>query len=175
MGCYTVLLSGLVGPKGTVVAWEPSPANLSQLRPVVAAFPNVVVKPAALGDETGSALLQQGSDHLGASSRIVDHIEPGRAEPSRIEIVTGDHAVSSGHAPAPAVIKIDTEGFELQVLRGLRATASSSSHGLRGSSFGILRERRLPNAASEIERIFDRAGFGLRWTDSSHLIASRVG
>jgi hypothetical protein len=76
----------------------------------------------------------------------------------------------------PNVIKIETEGFELDVLLGLRQTLQEKS--LRTlcieMHFGLLQERGLSNAPSDIEKLLVSSGFSLVWPDASHVVATRI-
>lgn len=76
------------------------------------------------------------SDYVGDAQMVTDSIdEPGVGSPElspdhadgciRVDVTTGDTLVESGNVPSPDVIKIDVEGAELNVLRGLEDTLSS--------------------------------------------------
>ncbi len=118
-GIFSVLASKLVGPAGRVVAVEPHPESLEVLRENLVAnhCENVEVLNVAFSDATGPlalayevnfAVLARESD---PASEV--HVAQGMA---------GDEAVQ--HAPIPAAVKIDVEGHELAVLRGLKQTLS---------------------------------------------------
>lgn len=74
---------------------------------------------------------------------------------------------------APTAIKIDVEGFELNVLKGMSRTLNSES--LKAVflevHFQELAEMGLRDAPREIVRVLSNAGFSIRWTDSSHICA----
>ena len=176
VGLYSKLFSDLAGPAGHVVAWEPSPVNLCRLREAVSACGNVTVNPVALGEREGTVELHQGQDDLGASSRIFERHQRGRwPEAVSVQVVCGDRLVSSGTVSVPNVIKIDTEGFELDVLRGLSRTLQDPA--VRAVCvelhFGILHERQLPGAPADIEKLLVGSGFTVAWSDSSHIVATR--
>jgi len=175
VGLYAGKFSDIAGPSGKVFAYEPSPANLQRLNEAVASRANVIVVPLALGRRDGVAAFEQGSDRLGATSRIVDD---GKGDPGgRIEIrvASGDQLVSSGVVAIPNAIKIDTEGFELDVLLGLSRILNEDC--LRvvcvEVHFGLLEGRGLPDAPSDIERLLVSAGFRVDWPDASHIVATR--
>jgi len=175
VGLYSRRFSDIAGPSGRVFAYEPSPANLERLNEAVGPLANVTVVPVALGENEDVVIFEQGVDPLGATSRIVDKADRESERQVEIRLSSGDRLVSSGMVVSPNVIKIDTEGFELDVLRGLRATLQGKS--LRvlciEVHFRLLRERGLPNAPSDIEKLLVSSGFSLTWPDASHLVASR--
>ena len=176
VGLYATRFSEIVGRAGRVFAFEPSPSNLGRLRAAVASLQNVIVVPVALGSREGVAQLEQGTDPLGATSRIVEEAGGLAKETFAISLATGDHLIASGMVAAPHVIKIDTEGFELDVLRGLRQTLQHLD--LRvlciEVHFGLLEARGLRNAPTDIEAVLSGAGFSLAWPDASHVVASRA-
>jgi FkbM family methyltransferase len=175
VGLYSVQFSRIVGASGKVVAFEPSPRNLARLRSATASLENVVVVPMALGDTVGSMAFAEGSDAAGATSRVVGGTEHPTGATVEVEVRRGDDLVLATQADEPDVIKIDTEGFEVEVIRGLEQT-------LRGSKlralfveihFALLNDRGLASAPAEIERRLKSRGFSCAWPDASHLVAIR--
>jgi FkbM family methyltransferase len=172
VGYYSAKFVDLVGQDGHVVAFEPSPENLVKLRAALAGYDNISVVDVALGATRQSLHLLQGEDDLGATSRLVEADEVGSYE---VEVVAGDEIVADGKAPPPNMIKIDTEGFELDILKGLTCVLRNYSlHSVCVEvHFALLAERGLPSAPKQIEKLLDAAGFRLNWVDASHLIATR--
>jgi len=84
---------------------------------------NVSAFPFALGDRSGTGVFypptgcNQGTGTMGA-------ILPGNAaaEAIEIEVVRGDDFFATHHLPPVSLIKIDVEGYEANVLEGLRKT-----------------------------------------------------
>jgi FkbM family methyltransferase len=171
VGLYTNKFAHAVGVSGTVFAFEPLPTIAQQLRENVSDIRNVSVNAVALGASCGIMRMQAGVDSLGATSRIVE----GPAAAIQIEMLTGDAAVHEGLAACPNVVKIDTEGFELDVLKGMGELLRNP--GLRAIyievHFGLLAERGIPNAPAHIEKLLAAQGFRTRWVDPSHLAATR--
>lgn len=74
----------------------------------------------AVGDHEGEVDLMVG-EHPGGATIARDVAEPG-AKPLRVPSITIDAAIESGRLPDPDVVKIDVEGAELAVLRGMART-----------------------------------------------------
>lgn len=173
VGHYTRKFAEAAGRDGKVVAFEPFPSNVKRLRVGVDGLENVLVLPIALGANTGTMAMEGGSDLLGATSRLVEGPASGAA--AEVEIEMGDAVVTRQLAAAPTVLKIDTEGFELDVLRGIPDRLADPA--LRAVfievHFGLLANRGMAKAPQEIERILKAAGFATRWVDPSHIAGER--
>lgn len=114
-GLYSLLADRLVGPLGTVVAFEPDPRNLANLRRHIAinGTTNVSVIPAAVGRTTGTVQLS-----LAASSYENRLSDSADTPDTPVQCYALDDAVTRLALPLPDCIKIDTEGAEVDVLRG---------------------------------------------------------
>ncbi len=175
VGYYSLRFAGLVGERGQVLAFEPSPANRAKLDEAVKGIQAVKVLPLALGDVEAMLPFVQGTDAVGATS----HLAYDREDPSRVgeavRVRTGRGLIENGEAMRPNVIKVDVEGYELDVLSGLGAHLLAPS--LRAVcvevQFAILQGRGLATAPEEIEAMLGRSGFHLSWPDASHIIAER--
>ena len=113
VGIYS-LLAGRAAPQGQVLAFEPNPIAVERMRKNLRlnGLENVVLRATAVGSRAGPATLTAGlgpGDHiaLGQSSDIVT---------IDVSMTTLDAAVDRT-APV-SLIKIDVEGFEVEVLKG---------------------------------------------------------
>lgn len=124
LGLYTVLLSRLVGPEGRVLAFEPDPALFADLRESCRRNGCTNVEPhnVALGSRRDRLVLKKmafnsGDNHLGAGGGTAFRHEIS------VPVVPLDE-----FAPGldPDIIKIDVQGWELEVLRGADKLLDSS-------------------------------------------------
>ena len=112
VGFYTLLAAELVGPGGSVIAFEPLPRNLGYLRRHVQLnrLQHVRIMDAAVSDRQGEAFFEPEQSpsmgHLAAQGSI------------RVRTVTLDGLLAAEGMPLPNVIKIDVEGAEEAVLAG---------------------------------------------------------
>lgn len=173
IGYYSRKFANAIGPEGKVFAIEPFPETVDRLKLNTAQDEAVHVIPMAMGAKAGSVRMQVGGDDIGATNKIVDG---NNAESTtEVELITGDLLLERGDAEAPQIIKIDTEGFELDVLEGMASLLSNLT--LRALfvevHFGNLAERGTPNAPARIEALLLGSGFHVQWLDPSHLAAYR--
>jgi len=120
-GVYTILFAKAVGPNGIVVVVEPESQSYGHLQENLQlnALTNVRSYRLALGDQSGEAKLFLGQV-TGASSLVRPSTTGDGYQ--RVQVVEGDRLVETENLPLPQVVKIDVEGYEGAVIRGLRHT-----------------------------------------------------
>jgi FkbM family methyltransferase len=174
VGYYSAKFAELAGPQGTVYAFEPSPVTVERLRSQVGGLANVKLMPVGLGAAPASLRMVQGEDELGATSQILD--DAGASGTMEVRVDSGDRMVAQGEVAPPNVVKIDVEGFEAEVLQGMRQTLRAPT--LRTVCmeihFELLKDRGMPGAPRDMERLLKESGFRIRWADYSHLIGTRA-
>jgi len=152
IGYMTSLLALRAGPSGRVLAFEPHPQVFRHLSANVQRFRGkstaaVETYPAALGERIGSCYLDCGADFAGnqGTARITD-----RESPLPTSMTTLDQVLQGRTA---ALVKIDVEGGEGQVLKG-------AAHSLReGRIQSLVYEAYAPERAGLAELL---AGYGYR-------------
>lgn len=173
VGYYTATLAQLVGPQGSVVAFEPAPACVRALQERFTARPNVTVESLAFGARNGESLLETAVDPLGTTHRLSEPSSNCR-DAVRVTVVTAD-SYRTSTTVTPNVVKLDVEGAEYDVLSGMALLLKDRR--LRAVfcevHFGLLQQRGEPFAPIAIERLLREADFRVRWIDSSHLGATR--
>jgi len=109
-------------PGAVVHAFEPQPALASNL---VVAHPDIQVNAMGLGDEIGSMELfdysgHPGSQHATLLRGVIDKLHGGHAQSQSVPIGTIDGYCAERRIPHIDFLKVDAEGFDLNVLRGAR-------------------------------------------------------
>jgi len=128
MGLYAVFLGQAVGPQGRVVAFEPEPHYCERLRGNTALndIHNVRIFCLALGNRAQESALLPSQRGIAAprlaKSPPVDGWGRARHE---VQVVEGDRLVEMENLPSPRAVKMDVEGHEYAVIRGLRRTLSN--------------------------------------------------
>jgi FkbM family methyltransferase len=122
VGFFSVLGAHLVGPSGSVHAFEPLPANARALAHNVElnGFTNVALVEAAVGREPGQTQLAVTAESVQAHLASIAADVP-TLRTIDVALTTIDDEVAAGR-PAPQLVKIDVEGAELAVLEGMTAT-----------------------------------------------------
>lgn len=127
-GLYTLLASRRVGPKGQVIAFEPSPRERKALfrHLKLNRCTNVTVQGLALGNEEGEAILHivQGGES-GCNSLKPPVVKSGTS-PVRVSVARLDDWLRKQGIERVDFVKLDVEGAELSVLKGARRLLESA-------------------------------------------------
>jgi len=116
-GWFTTLALSLVGPTGTVFAFEPSPRAFGTLRGALAREPRVHLHNLAVGKTEGHVnLFLPTSGNLHSPSLFPS---PGEFKELAVPIVTLDSLSDLWKVPTIDLVKIDVEGCEPDVLAGM--------------------------------------------------------
>lgn len=111
---------------GHVMAVEPYPPNVDQLRRNVSyncALEKVSVFDIALSDSAGTLDLTVQQNDVGNQTPDPE----GNGTPVSVEMMRGDTLVKTSTIGTPAVVKVDVEGAEESVLRGLSDVLKNDS------------------------------------------------
>jgi FkbM family methyltransferase len=130
IGYLSAVGAGLVGPQGQVHAFEPVPAHFEKLRRLAALNPEyrITANSCAVG-ETRSVSTMFVAREAGQSTLVRSYkVEPEIVSTIEVPVVRLDSYLAQNHVERVALIKIDAEGFELPILRGLQNYFEKSRH-----------------------------------------------
>lgn len=125
VGFLTVIAARLVGPTGTVYAFEPVPENAAVIRRNASAngFQNIQVIEVALANHSGTGELALAAYSGGAVLAEVAK-PPDWVGMLRVKLSSIDDLVELDGLQPPSFVKIDVEGAELGVLEGMERTTA---------------------------------------------------
>jgi FkbM family methyltransferase len=123
-GIFTILLAKKVGESGRVIAVDPGKEIFLHFTENVKLnnLKNITSFNLALGDKEEEKKLFLGQV-AGASSVVYEPCESKGFEITRVK--TGDQIIKENNLSIPNVIKIDVEGFEYNVIKGMSSTLSN--------------------------------------------------
>ncbi len=120
-GVQSLAAARIVGEQGLVIAIEPNPATFSVLQAhvIINGYSNIRLFNVGLSNEPGRLSLSNDSNHPGTFSfrKIANAVES-----IEVPVMIGDELMARFPVEdsARVLVKIDTEGHEHQVLRGLK-------------------------------------------------------
>ena len=119
LGFFVLILNEIIGNEGRIFSFEPSMRLKARLEKTIKInnIQNVTIVNLALGESEGSTTLHYNPKQSGLSS-IVSDFESGSLS-EEIRITTLDK-FSENISDRVSFIKIDTEGYEPQVLKGAK-------------------------------------------------------
>jgi FkbM family methyltransferase len=123
IGLHTVAMARLAGPQGAVYAFEPEAHNFALLAENVRrnGLANVTPIRGAAGSAAGEGFIAVNPHHHGDHRTITTAAATDRPV-QRVTIVPLDEALANVPPGHIRLVKIDVQGWESEVLRGMRRT-----------------------------------------------------
>lgn len=121
-----------INPSATVFAFEPHPLTFERLVSNIEAHRNIRPFNYAVGDKPGRQTLydrcsEGGTMHASIFRKVIEDIHKVQSSASEVNVITLDEFIEGKGLTRVDLLKIDTEGYELNVLKGcLRAIRSGT-------------------------------------------------
>jgi len=121
-------------PKARIVSFEPLPRPVASFRATFSSEARVSLHEAAIGTDAGEAIIhvskRDDSSSLLPITATQNATFPGTAEASTATIRVGPlrEFVTEEQIEAPALLKLDVQGFELQALQGCESLLHLFAH-----------------------------------------------
>lgn len=154
-GYYTLLASFIVGNKGRVHAFEPTPSSFAILKTNTLNKHNIVLNNLAVFSEKGNVLINDYGVRYSAynsiytarlSKNIISVLKPLQYN---IEVISIDEYIENNNI-RPDFIKIDAESSEYKILLGMRKTINNF-HPIISLEVGDMSIEGVPTSKSLIE------------------------
>jgi FkbM family methyltransferase len=159
IGVFTVPAASRVGPRGRVLAVEPSPPVFSYLRRNIRLnrLGNVLALAVAASDDNRAEVpfYAAPAEKFGMGALAPQFDQP----PCTVSTRTLDALVADAGIDRVAVLKVDVEGHELGVFRGCRMLLERSSGPAVVFEFCDWAERRFPGAPGEAQEFLSSLGY----------------
>jgi FkbM family methyltransferase len=168
IGFFALLAARIVGPTGLVVAFEPVPDNARAIsrNADLNDFGWLETVEVAVSERSGQARLLL-AEHPGGATLAADEPPADHVGDRQVRTASIDDLLASGSLRPPDVVKIDVEGAEAAVLRGMRSTLAEHSPVLVCE----IDAESAPKLSAKIEQIrelLDRSGYGIEELEHSY-------
>lgn len=176
IGLFTAFFADRVGGQGAVVCFEPNPTSyertLEHIR--INGLSNVTAINVAIGEEDGTLTIAcgdqpgMGSADPGIRAAL---LASGHAADIKVPVAKIDSLIDARELPSPDFVKIDVEGLEWAVLRGMRETISRAHPSLFIELHGVDADAKQTNSQRVVELLLD-ASYQLEHVESARAVAS---
>jgi len=125
------LVAGKIFPTAFINAFEALPEPAEAFRNLFARDNRVTLHPYAIGRERGKEIIHVSFDDDSSSllpigkSQVKLFPRTGEKDVRKVSVLPLTDALDSEDITPPALLKIDAQGYELEVLRGKRASSGS--------------------------------------------------
>ena len=161
---------------GCVVAFEPDPHAIKKLKKKFYNKKNILLLRYALSDINNNSS-EFTDDPSSPTNQLVDINKKdfSNQKTIKVRVAKADTLIKKLNLPTPNIIKIDVEGFEFEVLNGMKKILQQKT--LREIfvevHFAKLKKKKLKNVVFLICKILKDNKFSISWLDPSHLRAFR--
>lgn len=127
IGYYSLVASRLVGGTGKVLAFEPDPYNFSLLKRniLINGLANVALSNVAVGQDDSTMILHKSDTNFGDHRFAIRDNEENRIG-VEVKIVTLDSQLPETIYEKNCVVKMDVQGHEPKVVKGMSSLIRSS-------------------------------------------------
>jgi len=164
VGQYALMAAKVVGNGGSVYAFEPSPNILTKLRynQSLNELEHLHVIPVALGPSSGTCDFYPADGYnQGIGSLLYhagDHHGERKTKPIQVEVTTLDAFCANNAISRVDFIKIDAEGYDLEVLKGAVHTLENNQ-GIIVMVEMVEKEADKDDVCADIHHFMDARGF----------------
>ena len=168
IGLYSVQFAKCLSTDGAVYAFEPVPEVFIKLQEYTESHPQVTCFNIALSEVNGQTFIERGRDPLLATSKIINYKSDSSIQ---VQAITGDEFLRIEKGSFPTFLKIDVEGHELSVLKGIKDLLENNPPRVIGIEihFEKLSEVGEKYGPMEIVHML-QPNYKLKWTDPSHVV-----
>lgn len=168
VGFFSIIASRLVGADGAVYAFEPLPINVACLRRNVRAnnLSNITVIPKAVAATSGPVEIHL-TAHPGGATLVSAGYPTDAYATTRVESAFIDELLDYNQIAPPDVVKIDVEGAEVDVLRGM-ARALEKYHPVVIYEIDDTDPERLAHKRETCAGILQGFGYSIRLLDNAY-------
>ncbi|MGF1521522.1 MAG: FkbM family methyltransferase [Leptolyngbyaceae cyanobacterium] len=126
LGFFTLIAAKLVESSGHVYAFEPVPENAAKIQrhAKLNGFAQVTVLATAVTDTNGRGELLL-AHHAGGATLATVGTPPDYKGHLDVSLASIDHLIANQQLRPPTVVKVDVEGAEINVLRGMAQTLAA--------------------------------------------------
>ncbi|WP_114936912.1 FkbM family methyltransferase [Mucilaginibacter endophyticus] len=131
-GTWTLLAKSIL-PQAAVHAFEPLSFHISHFNENCKALKDVYLHPFCAGNENGTGTINissfsDSSSLLSATPLEFEHFHIQKEKEEQVEIKRLADLIDDKSLPEPDIIKLDVQGFELEVLKGLGDWLNSAKY-----------------------------------------------
>ncbi|MEO6852039.1 MAG: FkbM family methyltransferase [Mucilaginibacter sp.] len=123
IGTWTLLAKSIF-PNATIHAFEPLPAHIQKFNSITHKLNNTSIHQFCLGNEDTTTVINvssfsDSSSILNATPLEYEQFGISKSGEETVSVKRTEELIASSILPVPDVIKLDVQGFELEVLKGL--------------------------------------------------------
>lgn len=177
IGLYSMFVAN-TGKTKKIVCFEPEPRCIDRIasNEKLNNLKNIQTYPVALGDEKGVFYLTTNEEFGAGNHSLINSSIGDNHKKIEVSVERGDNIILERKENIPTIVKIDVEGAEIKVLRGMASTLSNASCKMVICEvhFAILNSVGQIDGANEVIQLFKQYNFkNISWIDSSHVVARK--
>jgi FkbM family methyltransferase len=172
IGLYTSLFSKLVKENGRIYSFEPHPTTFSILKKKN--LRNTTYLNFGLSNKKKNDYFTNYHDKKNVINSVVNKAQYS-GQTIKVKINTGDNIVKKKIAKIPNFLKIDVEGYELFVIKGMKNVLLNKNvkYIIIEVHHKALDQLRIKDGVKKIVKLLSKNNFKIKWISPSHIFANK--